>query len=283
MPEEGRHGLLVGGVEDGGRGPAAAPGLPGEIHRRKRDRVQGLEGQRLGPPPVHRGLCIGYPIGPPQGQGDGQAHVGRGDLRQRRPVDELDHRVHQRLRMDDDVDVVIGHSEEQMRLNQLEALVHQGCRVDRDERPHVPGGVRQRLLRAHLAQLGAGAAPKRPAAGGEDELANLRGPAAAQALGQRRMLGVHRNEPGRIAVQRVKDERTTGDQRLLVGKCHRATGPQRGQRGCEAHRTGDAVEDDIARPRGDLRSPVRSGQDLRDGVLALAKAPPGRLRVEGEL
>ncbi len=114
--------------------------------------------------------------------------------------------------MDDNVDVVIGHPEEQMRLDQLETLVHEGGRVDRNKRPHVPGGVRQRLLCCHLAQFSAGTAPKGPPAGGEDKFTNLLGPAAPQALGKRRMLGIHRDQPGGVAVQRIQHQGATGDQ-----------------------------------------------------------------------
>ncbi len=283
MAEEGRHSLLVGGVEDGRSGPTAATGLAGEVDRGKHGGVQRLEGQRLRPAPVHRSLSMGNPVGPSQGEGDRQTHVRRGHLGQRGPVGELDHRVHQRLRMDDNVDVVVGHAEEQMRLDQLETLVHQGGRVDRDERPHVPRRVRKGLFGRHLAQLVTSAAPERPAACGQDELAHLRGPTTAQALGERGVLGVHRDEPGRVTAEGVEYQRATGDERLLVGQGHRATRTQRRERRGEAHRTGDAVENDVARPGGDLRGAVRPGEDLRDGVLAPAEAPPGGLRVEGEL
>ena len=46
----------------------------------------------------------------------------------------------------DDVDPLPGQAEEEVRLDDLEPLVHHRRRVDRDLRPHLPGRVRQRVL-----------------------------------------------------------------------------------------------------------------------------------------
>ena len=52
------------------------------------------------------GRGVGHPVGPAEAQRDRQPHVGRGALREGRAVGELDHRVHHRLRVHDDVDPV---------------------------------------------------------------------------------------------------------------------------------------------------------------------------------
>ena len=62
-----------------------------------------------------------------------------------RAVAELDHRVDDRLGVDDHVDGVIGDAEQLVGLDHLEALVHQGGGVDGDLRAHRPGRVDQRL------------------------------------------------------------------------------------------------------------------------------------------
>ena len=47
-------------------------------------------------------------------------------LGDRRPVTELDHRMDDRLRMDDDLDPVVVDAEQRVCLDDFEALVHQG-------------------------------------------------------------------------------------------------------------------------------------------------------------
>ena len=59
-------------------------------------------------------------------------------------------------------------AEQQGGLDELEALVDQGGGVDRDDRAHVPGRVRQRLLGRHVVKFVTAAVQERAAAGGED-------------------------------------------------------------------------------------------------------------------
>ena len=81
------------------------------------------------------------------------------------------------LRVHDDVDPVERDVEEQVRLDDLEALVDQGRGVRRDDAAHREVGVRQRLLGRDVGELSAGAAAERPAARGDDQPANLLGTA----------------------------------------------------------------------------------------------------------
>ena len=62
-----------------------------------------------------------------------------------RPVDKLHQRMDNRLRMDDDIDVVVGDAKQIVRLDNLKALVEQGRGVDCDSLPHRPRRVRQRI------------------------------------------------------------------------------------------------------------------------------------------
>ena len=93
---------------------------------------------------------------------------------------------------------------------------------------------------------------------------------AAQALGQRRVLGVDARPAGPGAAARVT-ERAAGDQRLLVGEGHRAPGLQRGQGGPQPLRAGDRVEDDV----GIERRPVRRSRTGRRRSAAAAR-PAGQ-------
>ena len=91
-----------------------------------------------------------------------------------------------------------------------------------------------------VGQLGAAPSAERAAGGGEHQPGDLVGAAAAQALGQRGVLGVDGHD---LAGRRGRGhERAAGDQGLLVGERERAPGRERGQRRAEADRAGDAVE-----------------------------------------
>ena len=190
--------------------------------------------------------------------------------------------MHDRLRVHHDVDVGVRDVEEQVRLDQLQALVDQRRRVDRDDRAHVPGRVGQRLLDGDVGELVGGAAAERAAAGGEDQPGDLVAGAAAQALGQRRVLGVDRHELARARRRPVTSAPPAISDSLLASATVRpassaaSVGPQ-------ADRAGDAVEDDVGRAGGELLGGPGAGQDLRQGVLALRPAALRRRGVEGQL
>ena len=58
-------------------------------------------------------------------------------------------------------DVLRRHVEEQVRLDQFQALIDQGRRVDRHDGTHLPRRVRESLLRPHTTQLLARASTER--------------------------------------------------------------------------------------------------------------------------
>ena len=86
------------------------------------------------------------------------------------------------------------HVEQQVRLDQLQPLVHQRRRVDGDDRAHRPRRVVQGLRRCDVGELAAVAAAERTARRGQHEPRDLARAAPAQALGQGRVLGVDRHE-----------------------------------------------------------------------------------------
>src|SRR6478752_4321529 len=114
-------GDLVGGVVDGRPRAARLPHPAREGDGREGVVVERLEVPRLRPGPVDGHVGVGDPLGPAHAQGDGHEHARRPRLRDRRAVDELDHRVDHLLRVHDDVDVLERDVEEQVRLDDLEA------------------------------------------------------------------------------------------------------------------------------------------------------------------
>ena len=67
------------------------------------------------------------------------------------------------LRLHHHADLVVGHVEQVMRLDDFQALVHKRRRVDRDFRAHVPRGMFQRLSRRDALQIRALLAAERAA------------------------------------------------------------------------------------------------------------------------
>ncbi len=100
--------------------------------------------------------------------GDRGAHVGRPQLREHRAVTILDERVHDALRMHHDLDLLRRDAEQETRLDQLQALVHQRSGVDRDLATHHPvrvsarglGGDRGEGLSGEAAERAAGSCQK---------------------------------------------------------------------------------------------------------------------------
>ena len=79
--------------------------------------------------------------GPGQAERNRRAHVRARQLRQHRAVAIVDERVDDRLRMHHHLELGRLDREQMIGLDQLQALVHQGGRVDRDLAPHRPVGV----------------------------------------------------------------------------------------------------------------------------------------------
>ncbi len=120
-------------------------------------------------------------------------------------------------------------------------------------------------------EVGPRAPAERAAGRGDDEPRHLVEPAAAQALGQRRVLGVDGDDAvggtGSAAAGGaggLDHERPADDERLLVGQRQGRAGAERGQGGTQADRAGHAVEDDVGAVPGDLDDAVLAAHDLGD-------------------
>ena len=68
---------------------------------------------------------------------------------ERRAVAEADERVDDGGRMHDDPDPLVLDAEEEVRLDELQALVRERGGVDRDLRAHGPRGMREGFLHGH--------------------------------------------------------------------------------------------------------------------------------------
>ena len=193
--QERADGDLVGGVQDARGGAAGHARLAGqgkaaegrdvgrlEVQAERRRQVERLDRRR-------RAMRMG------ERPRDRHAHVGKAGVGEQGAVAEAHHPVDDRLRVHDDLDGVVGDPEQVMRLDHLEALVHQRGRVDRDLLPHAPGRVGERLGRGHVGELVAAAAAKRAARGGDDDPGHRTRSGALEALRERRVLAVDRQEP----------------------------------------------------------------------------------------
>src|ERR687894_2872089 len=102
--------------------------------------------------------------------------------------------MHDRLTVDYDVHVLVGHAEKVVGLYDLEALVHHGCAVYSDFGSHPPSRMLERVLRAHLHEPRLLKREEWPPRGGQQDPSNLRRVPSLQALVDRRVLRVHRDQ-----------------------------------------------------------------------------------------
>ena len=241
--EERGDGDLVGRVEHAGRHAAGRARLPRQPQAGERVGVGLLERQRADRREVEVLDRQIDPIGAVERVGDRHPHVGVAEMGEGRAVDEVDQRVDQRLRVDDDVDAVVGDAEQVMGLDQLEALVHQRRRVDRDLAAHLPGRVGERLLAGHAREVRA--TSERAARRGQDQAIDDAGRLRGDQLMQRRMLGVDGGDPGAARLRERHHELAADDEALLVGEGELDALAEGDDRRAEAGRADDRVEHDV--------------------------------------
>ncbi len=133
------------------------------------------------------------PVRPGQGMGDRRAHVRRRQMGQHGAVRVGDQAMHRRLRMDDHVQLLGRQREQEMRLDHLQALVHQGGAVDRNLGAHRPVGMGHGLLGRRTLHGLRGPFAERSARGGEGHLVDGMASARSPAPGRRHCA---RNRPG---------------------------------------------------------------------------------------
>ena len=166
-------------------GSAGLSGLACEGEHGKRLDIRGLE---LEGQAVHEVQPVDRRRGAlrvRQGVRDRDAHVRVPEVGERGAVAEAHDRVDDRGRVDDDLDLLVREPEQEVRLDQLEPLVRERGRIDRDLRPHAPRRVRKRVGAGHVRELLARSAAKRAARGREDDRVDGIEVAPLQALEDR--------------------------------------------------------------------------------------------------
>ena len=147
--------------------------------------------------------------------------------------------------MDDDVDLVGGHVEQPVRLDDLEALVHQRGRIDGDLAAHLPRRMTQRLLGRHPLERRGGEVAKRSARRGENQPPDLARAAVRADTDAWRCARCRPEESPRRAARGLRHQRAGHDQHFLVGERDRLAGVDRGEHGFEAGGPGRRADDDV--------------------------------------
>ena len=168
--------------------------------------------------------------------------------------------------MHHNLNAFIRNAEQVVRLDQLQALVHERGAVDRDLAAHLPGRVGQRLLAGHLAQLRGGHAPEGAAAGGEHQPVDRAHALRGDQLMERRMLRVHGDQVGARGLGQRGHQLAAHHEALLVGQSQVQALAQRGDRRPQTGGAHERVQHQVAVPaRDQLHQPLRAGQDLSPG------------------
>src|SRR5581483_9370449 len=123
-----------------------------------------------------------------------QVHRRQAGLHFERTIDELNHRMDNALRLHHHLYLLIGYAKEPVGLNHLQALIHQGRRIDSDLWSHTPGGMSESLLDRYRAKLVQRRAAERTAGGGDNQAAHVANLLAAQALPERAVLAIDRQD-----------------------------------------------------------------------------------------
>ena len=106
--------------------------------------------------------------------------------------------------------------EQPVRLDDFEALVHQGRRVDRDLLTHLPGWVLEGIGSRDVSKALTRPSAEGPAGGREDEATDLAGGAAVQALMDRVVLAVDGQDRHPVPARGLHHESAGHDQYFLV-------------------------------------------------------------------
>ena len=201
---------VVGGDERSGGARSGTPGRARHGEGREARLVGRLEGHESLLTHVQARRRARPAPGMVEGVLDGDAHVGEPELGLLRAVHELDERVDEALGVDDDVDVLVGDIVEPVRLDDLQALVHERGRVDGDLGAHRPGGVGQGVRRGRGGHGLRRPVAERPAGGGQDEPRDAAQVLADEALPDGRVLRVDGPQPGQRRGQRRRRRRRHG-------------------------------------------------------------------------
>src|SRR2546428_6553793 len=160
------------------------------------------------------------------------------------------------LRMNHDFDVLVGKPEQEMRFDYLERFVGERRAVDGDLAPHTPGWMAQRIIDRRCRESLNGPVAEWPSRSGQHDSTNLRRRMSGNALENRAVLAVDRDDFAKPLSARVSYQITRDNESLLVGERDTLSSLQRSKRGVQSSRTDDCVDHDIdviAGSRGNQR------------------------------
>ena len=204
-----RHRHLVSSVHDARQRSTNAAGVAGKFQATERVGVRRgeLQASQLG---EIQGLDGRFPtLRIAERELDGDAHIGGAQMRLHAAVGELHHGMDGALRLNHHADLVIGHVEQVMRFDDLQALVHKRGGIDGDLRAHVPRGMVQRLSRGDAIKIGALPAAEGAAGGRYPQAGDLSLGFAQQALVNCAVLGIDGHEGAGRANRGSRTRRAT--------------------------------------------------------------------------
>jgi len=225
--KEGSDGDFVGGVEGDAVISARFCGFigeaeAGETFEVRRAEVEVGEGRHV------EGEVGGNALGIAERVEDGQAHVGDGELGEDGAVYEFDEGVDRGLRVDGDFDLRGLEVEEAAGFDDFEALVEHGGGVDGDAAAHDPGGVLEGFFYGDGGEFGEGFGAEGAARGGEPDLADFAGRAAAHALMDGVVFGVDGEERDVLAFGFGDDDFAGSYESFFVGEANGFAGADGG-------------------------------------------------------
>ena len=154
---------------------------------------------------------------------DGQAHVGHTELGLHAAVLKLHGTVNHALRMHQHLYLTGLHTEEPLRLDHLEPLVHHRGRVDGDLRAHIPRRVFQGVCLRHVGYLLHRLQAEGTATGRQQDLLDAVMVFADETLEDGRVLTVHRQYLGVVGDGEVTDQLSSHHECLLIGQAYGLT------------------------------------------------------------
>jgi len=161
---------------------------------------------------------------------DRQAHVRLGDGGDDTAVDELDHRVHDALGMEHDLNPVVRKAIQPVGLHDLVGLVRERRRVDGHLRAHAPRRMAKRFVRGDRGERAQGTIAERTARGGDRDPLDRLPVDPAEALPERAVLAIDRAQPPPRATARGAHEMPADDEHLLVREGDVLASGERGER-----------------------------------------------------
>ena len=157
------------------------------------------------------------------------------------------------LRMDHDGHLLRRQVEQPARFDDLQPLVHQRGRVDRDLVAHLPRRMLQGIGDPDTGEVVGRPVQKRPARRGQDDPLDVCAPVTVQGLEHRVVFAIDRQKPHSAAGSLARHQFARHDQRFLVGERHILARANRGQRRGQAQRPDQCRHDQV---RGCVRRDV---------------------------